>query len=69
MRTVEKPTMLGMCEGKRRRGRPAARWMDDIKMVIKLLLTDLWEATKNRDKRKTKIMTITKSRRRLDGTR
>eukprot|EP00795_Rhopilema_esculentum_P006234 gene6234-biopygen7885 len=67
--SLEKSLMLGMWEGKRKKGRPVARWMDDIKTATKLLLKDLWEVTKDRDKWRAKVMTITKSRRRLDRTR
>ena len=39
------------------------------KTVTKLSLKDLLEVTRDREKWRTKIMTITKRRRRLDGTR
>eukprot|EP00795_Rhopilema_esculentum_P015028 gene15028-6188_t len=67
---LEKPSLLGMRKGKRRRGGPAARWMDDIKTVTKLSLKDLREATRDREKWRMKIMIIKPAdRRRLDGIR
>ena len=42
---------------------------DDIKTVTKLPLKDLRETTRDREKWRMKIITITKCRRRIDGTR
>ena len=38
--SLETSIMLGMGGGKRKRGRPRARWLDDIKAVTNCTLTD-----------------------------
>ena len=39
--TLEKSIMLGMGGGTRKRGRPRARWLDDIKSITKCSRTEL----------------------------
>ena len=39
--SLEKSIMLGMGGGTRKRGRPRARWLDDIKTVTNCTLTEL----------------------------
>ena len=39
--SLDKAVMLGKVEGKRRRGRPAARWMDSVTVVMNALLEEL----------------------------
>jgi hypothetical protein len=67
--TLEKNIMLGMGEGKRSRGRPKMRWMDEILEVTGLSLPKLLEATRNRLAWRSKVMEITRGRIRPDGTR
>ena len=61
--------MLGMGGGTRKRGRPRARWLADIKDVTKCTLTELCGSARDRDAWRKMIMAITRSRTRLDGTR
>ena len=67
--SLEKSTMTGMGNGSRKRGRPCARWLDDVKYITELSLGGLCTAVRNRDAWREKIMVITRSRTRLDGTR
>uniref|UniRef100_A0A803SNW1 ribonuclease H n=1 Tax=Anolis carolinensis TaxID=28377 RepID=A0A803SNW1_ANOCA len=46
--SLEKIMMLGKTEGKRKRGRPRARWMDGIREVTGLTLKELGAATADR---------------------
>ena len=57
--SLEKSIMLGMGGGTRKRGRPRARWLDDIKAVTNDTLTELCGPARDRDACRT----------RLDGTR
>ena len=45
---LEKSVVLGMGEGKRGRGRPRIRWMDEIKECTGLTLKDLTSAVSDR---------------------
>uniref|UniRef100_A0A803TEG4 Reverse transcriptase domain-containing protein n=1 Tax=Anolis carolinensis TaxID=28377 RepID=A0A803TEG4_ANOCA len=47
--SLEKIMMLGKMEGKRKRGRPRARWMDGILEVTGLTLKELGAATADRE--------------------
>ena len=67
--SLEKSIMLGMGGGTRKRGRPRARWLDDIKAVTKCTPTELCGSARYRDAWRKMIMAITRSRTRLDGTR
>ena len=67
--SLEKSIMLGMGGGTRKRGRPRARWLDDIKAVPKCTLTELCGSARDRDAWRKMIMAITRSQTRLDGTR
>ena len=67
--SLEKSMMLGMGGGARKRGRPRARWLDDIKAITNCTLTELCALTRDRDAWREKVMGITRSRPRLDGTR
>ena len=61
--------MLGMGGGARKRGRPRARWLDDIKAITNCTLNELCGLTRDRDAWREMVMEITRSRPRLDGTR
>ena len=67
--SLEKSIMLGMGGGTRKRGRPRARWLDDIKAVTNCTLAELCGSARDRDTWWKMIMAITRSRTRLDGTR
>ena len=67
--SLENASMLGMGGGTRKRGRPRARWLDDIKAVTNCTLTELCGSARDRDAWRKMIMAITRSRTRLDGTR
>ena len=67
--SLEKSMMLGMGGGARKRGRPRARWLDDIKAITNCTLTELCALTRDRDAWRETVMGITRSRPRLDGTR
>ena len=68
-KSLEKSMMLGMGGGARKRGRPRARWLDDIKAIANCTLTELCGLTRDRDAWREMVMEITRSRPRLDGTR
>ena len=66
---LEKAVMLGMGEGKRMRGRPKQRWMDEIVDVTGLTLQELKEAVRDRKGWRKRVMWVTRDRGRSDGTR
>ncbi len=67
--SLEKCIMLGMGNGGRKRGKPRARWMDDIEAVTGSSLSQLREDVRDRDQWRQKVTGITRRRTRLDGTR
>ena len=58
---LEKTLMLGKIEGKGRRGRQRARWMDGITDSIDMDLSKLWEIVKERGAWNTVVQGIAKS--------
>lgn len=47
--SLEKPVMLGIVSGTRRRGRPRTRWLDTIKTDTKMNIQQLKEAVLDRE--------------------
>ena len=60
--SLEKSIMLGMGGGTRKRGRPRARWLDDIKAVTKCTFTELCGSASDRSAWRKMIMVITSGR-------
>ena len=59
--------MLGMGGGTRKKGRPRARWLDDIKAITNCTLTELYGSATDRNAWRKMVMVITRSRTRLMG--
>jgi hypothetical protein len=65
---LEKEMMLACGEGRRRRGRPRRRWMEEIHEKTKMNLEELRNATEDRNTWRRLSMAIAKIPR-IDGTR
>src|SRR6218665_3083871 len=65
---LEKRMMLACGVGRRRRGRPRRRWMDEIHEVTGMKLTELRDVTTERKIWRKMIKTIARTRR-VDSTR
>ena len=63
--SLEKTLRLGGIGGRRRRGRPRIRWLDDITDSMHVSLSELWEMVMDRVAWRSVIHGVTKSRTRL----
>ena len=63
--SLEKTLMLGRIEGRRRRGRQRARWVDGITDSLDKSLSKFQEMVKNREAWHAAIHGVAKSRTRL----
>src|SRR5271163_4212139 len=66
---LEKSVMVGMGGRSRSRGRPRARWMDDIVKLTVKCISELRDATRDRVEWRRTVMGVTRGRPRPDGTR
>ena len=66
---LEKTIMMGMGEGKRNRGRPRRRWLDEVVQTTGMSLQQLKEAVRDRVGWRGVVMEVTRGLLRPDGTR